>query len=103
MLIAIERIRRYAQDMSDSAFLADDLVQDAVLRNLETVGEAARNIERDHPAFATALADVPREEMYLMRNRVAHGYFSVDPGIVWQTLQRDRPDLQQLLLGLKHA
>ena len=103
MLIAIERIRRYAQDMSDSAFLGDDLVQDAVLRNLETVGEAARNIERDHPAFATALADVPREEMYLMRNRVAHGYFSVDPGIVWQTLQRDRPDLQQLLLGLKHA
>jgi uncharacterized protein with HEPN domain len=103
MLIAIERIRRYAQDMSDSAFLADDLVQDAVLRNLETVGEAARNIERDHPAFATALADVPREEMYLMRNRVAHGSFSVDPGIVWQTLQRDRPDLQQLLLGLKHA
>jgi uncharacterized protein with HEPN domain len=103
MLIAIERIRRYAQDMSDSAFLGDDLVQDAVLRNLETVGEAARNIERDHPAFATALADVPREEMYLMRNRVAHGSFSVDPGIVWQTLQRDRPDLQQLLLGLKHA
>jgi uncharacterized protein with HEPN domain len=103
MLNAIDRIRRYTQGMSDSAFLADDLVQDAVIRNLEIVGEAARNIERDHAAFAAAHPAVPWEEMYLMRNRVAHGYFSVDLGIVWQTLQRDLPDLQQLLLGLKHA
>jgi uncharacterized protein with HEPN domain len=38
-----------------------------------------------------------------MRNRVAHGYFSIDLGIVWQTLQRELPDLQQLLSGLKNA
>ena len=89
--------------MTDSAFLVDELVQDAVIRNLEIVGEAAHNIERDHPAFATAHPDVPWEEMYLMRNRVAHGYFSVDLEIVWQTLQRELPALQQLLLRLKHA
>ena len=103
MLNAIERIRRYTQGMGDSAFLADELVQDAVIRNLEIVGEAARNIERDHPAFAAAHPDVPWEEMYLMRNRVAHGYFSVDLGIVWQTLQRELPGLQQRLLRLKNA
>ncbi len=103
MLNAIERILRYTQGMSDSAFLSNELVQDAVIRNLEVVGEAARNIERDHPAFATAHPDVPWEEMYLMRNRVAHGYFSVDLGIVWQTLQLELPKLHQLLLRLKHG
>ena len=103
MLNAIERIGRYTQGMTDSTFLADELVQDAVIRNLEIVGEAARNIERDHPEFAAAHPDVPWEEMYLMRNRVAHGYFSVDLGIVWQTLQRELPNLQQLLFRLKHA
>jgi uncharacterized protein with HEPN domain len=82
MLNAIDRIRCYTQGMSDSAFLADEWVQDTVIRNLGIVGEAARNIERDHPAFAVAHADVPWEEMYLMRNRIAHGYFPVAPGIV---------------------
>jgi uncharacterized protein with HEPN domain len=101
MLGAIERIERYTRNMSDAAFLTDELVQDAVIRNLEIIGEAARNIERDHPTFAAAHPDVPWEEMYLMRNRVAHGYFSVDLGIVWQTLQRELPPLQQLLSRLK--
>jgi hypothetical protein len=54
MLNAVEHIGRYTQGMTDSAFLVDGLVQDAVIRNLEIVGEAARNIERDHPAFAAA-------------------------------------------------
>lgn len=103
MLNAIGRIQRYPQGMTDSTFLADELVQDAVIRNVEIVGEAARNIERDHPEFPAAHPDVPWEEMYLMRNRVSHGYFSVDLGIVWQTLQRELPDLQQLLLSLQHA
>lgn len=49
--------------MTDSTFLGDELVQDAVIRNLEIVGEAARNIARDHPAFAAAHTDVPWEEM----------------------------------------
>ncbi|CAE6713127.1 hypothetical protein R69619_03129 [Paraburkholderia nemoris] len=63
MLNAIERIQRYTQGMTDSTFLGDELVQDAVIRNLEIVGEAARNIARDHPAFAAAHTDVPWEEM----------------------------------------
>ncbi len=65
------------------------------------MGEAARNVERDHPEFAAAHADVPWEEMYLMRNRVSHGYFSVDAGIVWQTLMRDLPVLQRQLKQLR--
>jgi uncharacterized protein with HEPN domain len=87
--------------MTEATFLADELVQDAVIRNLEIVGEAVRNIHRDHPSFAAAHPEVPWEEMYLMRNRVAHGYFSVDLGVVWRTLQRDLPELQQQISETK--
>ncbi|RFU46162.1 DUF86 domain-containing protein [Paraburkholderia sp. DHOC27] len=101
ILSAIARIHRYTQGMTNVGFLADELVQDAVIRNLEIVGEAARNIQRDHPSFAAAHSDIPWEEMYLMRNRVAHGYFSVDLGVVWQTLQRDLPELQQQISRIR--
>lgn len=102
MLQAIERIQRYTEGMTGETFLTDQLVQDAVIRNLEIIGEAARNIQHDHAEFAAAYAHVPWEEMYLMRNRITHGYFSVDAGIVWQTLLRDLPVLHQQLAQITH-
>jgi uncharacterized protein with HEPN domain len=80
-------------------------VQDAVIRNFEVIGEASRNIERYHPAFATAHPNIPWSDLYTMRNRVAHGYFSVDLEIVWKTIQRDLPplarDIAQLLNSIQ--
>ena len=49
MLDAIERTRQYTEDFTRAAFLADPKTQDAVIRNLEIVGEAARNIEKRFP------------------------------------------------------
>lgn len=66
-----------------------------------SIGEAARNIARNHPDFAALHAEVPWEDVYLMRNRVAHGYFSVDLEIVWRTVQRDLPELERQVLRLK--
>ena len=76
------------------------MVQDAVIRNIEIIGEAARNIERHDPEFAQKHAEIPWEDIYLMRNRVSHGYFSVDLAVVWKTVQRDIPELRQLLIPL---
>lgn len=45
--------------LTESAFLTDEKTQDAVVRNFEIVGEAANNIEKQHPTFAQANADVP--------------------------------------------
>lgn len=70
-------------------------------RNLEIIGEAARNVERVSPEFAAAHADVPWEDMYLMRNRVSHGYFSVDAGVIWQTIVRDLPVLKQQIAAIR--
>lgn len=71
------------------------LVQDAVIRNIEIIGEAARNIEKHYPDFTSSHNDVPWEDMYWMRNRVSHGYFSVDLEVIWNTIQRDIPELEQ--------
>lgn len=101
ILAAIGRIRRYTHGMTEQSFLENEQVQDAVLRNIEIIGEAARNIERSHPEFAALHADVPWEDVYLMRNRICHGYFSVDLGVVWMTVQRYIPELEQQILNLK--
>jgi uncharacterized protein with HEPN domain len=51
ILQAIERIHRYTDDIDEISFSQNDLMQDAVIRNLEIIGEASRNIERKHPDF----------------------------------------------------
>lgn len=101
ILEAADRILLYTKDMDAAGFLNSSLVQDAVVRNLEIVGEAARNVKFHDPGFAAEHADIPWDDMYLMRNRVAHGYFSVDLSLVWNTLQRDIPELSDQIRQLK--
>jgi uncharacterized protein with HEPN domain len=69
------------------------MVQDAVIRNFEIIGEASHNIATHHPAFAASHPDLPLAPAYQMRNAVAHGYFKVDLELVWRTIERDLPGL----------
>ncbi len=94
ILRAIERIDRYTANMDEIGFLNSELVQDAVIRNIEIIGEAANNIQRVVPKFAAQHDDIPWQIMYTMRNRVSHGYDKVDLEIVWKTVQRDLPGLR---------
>lgn len=93
ILKAIERIDRYTANLDEVGFLASELVQDAVIRNFEIIGEACNNIEKHFPEFAAQHDDIPWLVMYTMRNRVSHGYFKVDLEIVWKTIHRDLPGL----------
>lgn len=93
ILKAIERINRYTVDMDEARFLNSELVQDAVIRNIEIIGEAANNIQRVAPEFAARHDDIPWLVMYTMRNRVSHGYDKVDLEIVWKTIRGDLPSL----------
>jgi len=97
---AIERIHEYVSDMGEVAFLQDRKTQDAVIRNFEIIGEAARNIERHHAAYAAAHPEVPWSVLYTMRNRVSHGYFKVDLEIVWKTIHTDLNELHAQMCGL---
>lgn len=100
ILQAIERIQRYTSALDEEAFLQSELVQDAVIRNIEIVGEASNNIQQAAPDWASAHGDVPWLVMYTMRNRVAHAYHKVDLEIVWRTVRNDLPPLQTRLQAL---
>jgi len=93
MLQAIERINRYIEDINELAFLHSELIQDAVIRNLEILGEASNNIQKHYPDFAAQHSELPLAFAYQMRNAIAHGYFKVDYEIVWKTIHADLPGL----------
>jgi uncharacterized protein with HEPN domain len=95
VLQAIERIERYTADLDQSGFVASDLTQDAVIRNLEVIGEAFRNIERVDPGFAARHPDLPLRAASGMRNLLSHGYFAVDLNVVWRTIETSLPLLKQ--------
>jgi uncharacterized protein with HEPN domain len=96
---AIERIDRYTRHIDEPSFAANQLVQDAVVRNLAIIGEASHNIEKHCPDFAMAHPELPLAFAYQMRNAVAHAYFKVDLEIVWKTIRRDLPGLRAQVMA----
>ena len=80
--------------------MADRKTQDAVIRNLEIIGEACNNVAKNHPDFAVQHATVPWGFAYEMRNALTHGYFTVDLAIVWQTIRNDLPTLKAQVSAL---
>lgn len=75
---------------SETDFLADAVLQRAVLHMLQTIGEAASQLA---PPTLAAIAGVPWQQVRGMRNRIVHGYFGLDLGAVWLTAISDVPDL----------
>lgn len=79
ILEAGERIRRYTKGLDHEKFVSDTMRQDAVVRNLEVIGEAARQVP---PEVRDALPAVPWDQVIGMRNLLIHAYFGVDTDIV---------------------
>jgi uncharacterized protein with HEPN domain len=94
ILAAIGRIERYTTDLDFTAFAQDDLVVDAVVRNITVIGEAARYIPR---ALIAQYPEIPWAKMAGFRNVVVHEYFGVDLAILWETARDDLPPLRPLL------
>ena len=97
MLGAIERIRGYVGRRGRAAFLADSMLQDAVIRNIEVIGEAAARISRE---FSSRHAAIPWRDMAGMRHRLIHGYLKVNLNTVWQVVERDLAILEEQLAKL---
>lgn len=100
MLEAIARIRRYVGRRQRVGFLADTLLQDAVIRNIEIIGEAAGRMS---PEFAARHADIPWRDIVGMRHRLIHGYLKVNLETVWAVVERDLPALAPRLRALLDA
>ena len=91
---AIERVRRYAGRVKNLQGLEkDQLVQDAIVRALAVIGEAAGRMQKVAPEFVAAHPEVPWSLMRGMRNKIIHDYFDVAWDVVWNTIQQDLPPL----------
>ena len=74
------------------AFFQDTMIQDAVIRNLEVIGEAVRNLS---PEFRRQHPELPWRSIAALRNVLIHEYFGVDLEIVWRIVQRRLPALKR--------
>ncbi|MGH2752545.1 MAG: HepT-like ribonuclease domain-containing protein [Actinomycetota bacterium] len=88
---AIDRIASYASPGRDH-FMSSNETQDAVVRNLEIIGEASKRLSADTQARAP---EVPWTAIAGTRDRLIHGYFAVNLELVWQTTERDMPTLRR--------
>jgi uncharacterized protein with HEPN domain len=91
ILDAVAAIEEYTQEGKE-AFLSDRKTQDAVMRNLEVIGEAAKNIPAE---FRAAHAEVPWREAAALRDVLIHKYFGVDLQIVWEVVAKNLPPLKE--------
>lgn len=94
MLEAAEKIEQYTDRMGHEEFVTDEKTVDAVLRNLEILGEASKLISEDAREHAL---EIPWSEMAGMRDKLIHGYATIDLDIVWQTVTEEVPQLRSKL------
>jgi len=100
ILAAIERIETYVEGFDLTAFNRSSLVQDAVIRNFEIIGEAASKIQAADSAFAQNHPQLRLDLAYRMRNALIHGYDSVNLATVWNTIHNDLPTLKHQMAAL---
>ncbi len=86
----LERIDEYTEG-GEEVFMASKLVQDGVIRNLEVIGEATKNLSDD---LRSANPEIPWRQIAGMRDVLIHDYLRVNLGRVWQTVVSDLPPLR---------
>jgi|ERR1043165_2240747 uncharacterized protein with HEPN domain len=97
IMLAIQKIGRYTSQMDRDAFMTDDLVIDGVARNLEIIGEAARQLPQQ---YRRAHTEIPWTQIAGLRNRIVHDYFGLDLEIIWQIIRHDLADLEKKITDL---
>lgn len=104
ILEAIDRAVGYVSGADTLAdFELNGMAQDAVVRTLEIIGEAAVKLDRVAPELIATADHIPWKLMRTMRNKVIHDYFEVDVGVVWSTVKNDLPTLATQIQHLRQS
>jgi uncharacterized protein with HEPN domain len=85
IVVWAERLARFVDGISEDAFAIDELRQAGASKCIEAIGEAAGEIERRYPQFLTAHPGIQLRQAYRARNRLAHGYDTIDWRLLWRT------------------
>lgn len=88
---SIDLIESFTKGCTKDKFFKDIKLQDAVIRRIEIIGEAAKNIPEE---FRAKHAEVPWAEMARTRDKLIHGYFGIDLELTWAIVQTDLPKLK---------
>jgi uncharacterized protein with HEPN domain len=98
---AIERATRYVENLENlQALEQNQQAQDAIVRTIAVVGEAANRIQKVAPEFVAKHPALPWTQMRGIRNKVIHDYFDVAWDVVWETVKVDLPPLLQQVKSL---
>ena len=92
ILEAIEKINKYLEKVDYKKFMENEVIQDAISRRLEIIGEATKLISKN---LKKIFSEIPWKDIAGMRDKLIHGYFIVDLDEVWNTSKRDIPKLRE--------
>ena len=100
ILEAMDKVERYIEGMNYEMFIKNELVADAIVRNLEIIGEASKNIpekvRENHP-------EIPWSRMMGLRNIAIHEYFGVDLSIIWEIVTKNLPETRPKISAIHSA
>lgn len=94
MIEYMERAEQYIKNLKYNEFINDIKTSDAVIRCIEVIGEAAKNIPEE---LKNKYPSIPWRNIAGMRDKIVHGYFSVDFEEVWLTVKEDIPKIKPLI------
>ncbi len=97
IVAAIDKIAAFTESLSQEQFAADVRTFDAVIRNLEIVGEAAKHVPQD---VRLKFPNVEWRKAAGLRDLLAHEYFAVDADIIWDVVKNKLPQLRQEVVGI---
>lgn len=94
---AIDKIERYISDVAFEDFASNDMMVDAVVRELAIIGEATNNLSDD---YRRSHPDIPFRDIIDMRNILIHDYAGVNTKVVWDTCKKNLPELKQFVTDI---
>jgi len=97
ILDCIRKINSYINGLSLKEFRTNEMIQDAIIRNIEVLGEASKKISHD---TKETYPNIPWKEISGMRDKLIHDYLGVDVDVVWKTVKEDIPVLKRLIGGI---
>ncbi len=98
ILECIANIESFMRDVSKEYLFSNVEKQSAVIRQIEIIGEAAKNIP---PSFTQKYPTIPWKEMAGMRDKLMHHYFGIDLNTVWKVIKEDLPYLKKEIKNIK--
>ena len=98
ILDEVENINNFLLDVSFEAFIADTKTTKAVERSLEIIGQAAKSLSEE---FKKNNKQIPWRDVAGLRDKIIHHYFDVDYQTIWDIVQKNLPELKEVLIKYK--